>query len=205
MSIYTAAMGDSFQRLHPMLQKRYSFSPDFPFRASGTMHVIKGGARWMNPFFKLGTRWKLLFPERGNNIPFTILNEASIYPQQHVYWKRAFSFPTGVRYFNATMSFDEKRGIVKDYLGEPPLLYSDLTFTATEDGALFIHSLNQRLVLGKIELPLPKAFQGIATVYEAFNEEKRVFEISVNVRNPLLGTIFSYEGEFVTYDDATIC
>ncbi|GKV68625.1 hypothetical protein NCCP2716_11230 [Sporosarcina sp. NCCP-2716] len=86
--------------------------------------------------------------------------------------------------------------VVKDYLGEPPLLYADLQFTVVSRYELRIESLNQRLVLGKMEIPLPRFLQGLATVVESYDELQGVFRICVDVKNPMLGKVFSYEGEF---------
>ena len=74
MSIYKQVMGDDFFRLQPMLQKRYEFFDEVPFQATGIMKKIQGGPKYLFPFFWLGVKWKLLFPERGNDIPFTIRN-----------------------------------------------------------------------------------------------------------------------------------
>ncbi|WP_252503853.1 DUF4166 domain-containing protein [Sporosarcina sp. Marseille-Q4943] len=199
LSIYKRVLGKNFDRLHPMLQKRYDLPDGSAFEATGTMKEIKGGPRWLYPLFRLGVNWKLLFPERGNNIPFSITNTARLgkNSESQIHWERIFHFGSTKRYFNALMSLDETRLVIKDYLGEPPLVYSDLAFEVSDDGSLTIHSLNQRLVLGKVELPLPKPLQGLATVTERYDEADAVYRISVNVRNPLIGHVFSYEGEFV--------
>ncbi|AXH99124.1 DUF4166 domain-containing protein [Sporosarcina sp. PTS2304] len=197
MSIYKKALAEDFYRLHPMLQKRYAFEESV-FRASGVMNRITGGPRWLSPLFRLGAKVKFVFPESGTAIPFTIVNTASVTStgQEEVHWERKFMFPATTRYFNALMSLDESRLVVKDYLGEPSFFYSDLRFTVSEDGALTIDSLRQRLVLGKVEIPLPKMLQGLATVVESYDEWRSVFRIQVEVKNSLLGTLFSYEGEF---------
>lgn len=199
VSIYRSVLGENFKLLHPMLQKRYDLPDGSVFEASGTMREIKGGPKWLYPLFKIGVNWKLLFLERGKNVPFSIKNTA--FPgsngESQIHWERIFHFGSTKRYFNALMSLDEKRLVIKDYLGEPPLVYSDLAFDVSDDGSLTIHSLNQRLVLGKVELPLPKSLQGLATVTECYDEAAAVYRINVNVRNPLIGHVFSYEGEFV--------
>ncbi|WP_432360021.1 DUF4166 domain-containing protein [Sporosarcina sp. UB5] len=199
MSIYKKVLGDDFARLHPMLQMRYDIADGSSFKATGTMKEIKGGPRWLYPLFRLGVNWKLLFPERGKNIPFLIKNTVrhGDNGESQIHWERIFQFGSTKRYFNALMSLDEKRLVIKDYLGEPPLVYSDLAFDVSDDGSLKISSLNQRLVLGKIEVPLPKLLQGLATVTERYDEANAVYQINVNVRNPLIGHVFSYEGEFV--------
>ena len=204
MSIYRKVMGSDFSRLHPMLQKRYDFPEGTVFKASGTMNEIRGGPKWLYPIFRAGVKWKLLFPEHGKDIPFTIKNTAFVgkNDEHQIYWERIFHFGDKKRYFNALMSLDAERLVIKDYLGDPPLLYSDLAFIVTEEGHLTIKSLNQRFVLGKIEIPLPKLFQGLATVTEKYDEARKLYEIYVTVKNPLIGTVFSYEGEFSVDDDA---
>ncbi|MDV6379267.1 DUF4166 domain-containing protein [Sporosarcina sp. GW1-11] len=197
MSIYKNVLADDFSRLHPMLQKRYAFEEPV-FRASGTMDRIVGGPKWLAPLFLFGARRKFVFPESGTAITFTIVNSSSINSAgvEEIHWERKFNFPNKTRYFNALMSLDERRMVVKDYLGEPPLVYSDLQFTVVDGGALKIESLDQRLVLGKLEIPLPTFLQGLATVVESYDELREVYRIQVDVKNPLLGTVFSYEGEF---------
>ncbi|MDN4492551.1 DUF4166 domain-containing protein [Ureibacillus aquaedulcis] len=198
MSVYKKALDKEFYRLHPMLQKRYSFSNHAPFQAQGVMKSIKVGPKFLYPLFWLGTKRKLLFPEYGTNIPFKILNTPFVGAdgEEQIHWERVFYFGEKKRYFNALMSYDPERNLIKDYLGEPSILYSDLVFIVSSDGSLRIESSKQRLVLWKIEIPIPKILQGLATVTEKYSEEKRVFQISVDVRNPLIGHIFSYEGEF---------
>ncbi|GEL77860.1 DUF4166 domain-containing protein [Tenuibacillus multivorans] len=200
MSIYKKVLGKQFYNLHPMLQKRYEMMGEQTFKARGVMKTIKGGPRILLPIMKLGIRRKLLFPEQGEEIPFTIVNTPREQGHQ-IHWERAFLFSNQTRYFNALMSLDSRRQVIEDYLGEPPLLYSDLVFEVV-DGALTIKSSKQHLVLGKIEVPLPKWFQGQATVTEQFNDRTKQFEISVRVRNSIIGQLFAYEGAF-TSDELT--
>lgn len=198
MSIYQKVLQDDFAGLHPRLRQRYSFEEQHVFKASGTMTAITGAPKWLVPFIRHGTKRKLLFPESGTDIPFTITNTALAGPEgePQVHWERKFFFPDTVRYFNALMSLDEKSLLVKDYLGEPPLLYSDLQFAVTDEGALKINSVRQRIIIGRIELPLPRFLHGLAEVTEMYEEKNEVFRVSVSVRNPLIGRIFAYEGVF---------
>ncbi|TQR12788.1 DUF4166 domain-containing protein [Psychrobacillus soli] len=198
MSIYKEILGDQFEKLQPMLQKRYALPKGKPFEATGMMKKISGGPKWLLPFFLLGTRWKFLFPEQGENIPFKIVNTTRTGPsgEQQVHWERIFQFPKKKRYFNALMSLDADKSVVKDYLGEPSLFYSELIFIVSEGGHIRIESGKQRFVLGSIEIPLPAIFQGVVQVEEYYIEERDVFSIHVFITNPLIGTLFEYEGEF---------
>ena len=204
MSIVKQVMGSDFARLHPMLQERYDLPEGSVFKASGIMNEIKGGPKFLYPIFRMAVRWKLLFPEHGQSIPFSIKNTAYIDENGDsvIHWERIFHFGHKRRYFNALMSLNMKRRVIQDYLGEPHVIYADLAFTATQEGHLKITSLNQRLVLGKIEIPLPKIFQGLATVTEKYVDERERYQITVDVKNPLIGTVFSYEGVFSSDDDA---
>ncbi|WP_431802325.1 DUF4166 domain-containing protein [Halobacillus andaensis] len=198
MSIYKRVLGRQFYDLHPMLQRRYESAADGAFHGSGVMRNIIGGPKWLYPLFFLGTKWKLLFPDSGQYIPFTIKNTSKTGKngEPQVHWERIFHFNKKSRYFNALMSLDESQNIIKDYLGEPPLIYSDLTLRVNHENSLIIESKKQRLVLGKWEFPLPRLFQGLAEVSESYSEKEEAYHISVDVRNPVLGRLFYYEGEF---------
>ncbi|TQR19989.1 DUF4166 domain-containing protein [Psychrobacillus vulpis] len=202
MSIYKEILGDQFQHLQPMLQKRYQFPEGKSFKATGTMKKISRGPKWLFPFFLLGTRWHFLFPEYGENIPFTIVNSSrtALNGEKQIHWERTFHFPKKKRFFNALMSLDIKRNVVKDYLGEPSLFYSELVFFVSKEGHLRIESRKQRLIMGSIEIPLPRIFQGVVQVKEYYIEESGVYSIHVVITNPLIGTLFEYEGEFQADD-----
>jgi hypothetical protein len=194
MSIYKSVLGDQYIRLHPKLQKRY----EVPFTAKGVMRTIKGGPKCLYPFFLAGVRFKILFPEYGKDIPFTIRNTpcTGSNGEEQVHWERIFYFKNKKRYFNALMSLDSKRNLIKDYLGEPSLFYSDLAFHVNDNGQLKIESRCQRLVLLNLEIPMPRMLQGLASVTESYDDERNIFLIKVAVKNPVIGTVFTYEGEF---------
>jgi Domain of unknown function (DUF4166) len=198
MSIYEVVLGEEFTKLHPMLRQRYESMGKREFIGSGIMHTIVGGPKWLYPFFWYGVKWKLLFPERGKNIPFIICNTPTVGEkgEEQIHWERKFQFGNKERYFNAIMSLDRNQKVIKDYLGDPARFYSDLSFYVVKDGSLLISSKGQRLVIGRIEIPLPRIFQGIATVEEGYCDTKQAYTISVNVRNPIIGTVFSYKGVF---------
>ena len=202
MSIYKEILGEQFYRLHPLLQKRYGFEEDEPFKGTGVMHKITRGPRWLYPIKLFATRRKFLFPEHGENIPFHIINKHQIGAngEQEVHWERRFYFPNIKRDFNALMSLDKDKQLVKDYLGEPSLFYSDLSFEVTIHGDLIIKSHKQRIIFGKYEFSIPKLFRGNVLVKESYMEERENFSIHVLITNPFLGTLFEYEGEFRSED-----
>lgn len=198
MTIYQTLLGDDFRRLHPKLQKRYMLPKGEPFYAAGTMLNIQTGASWLKPFLKLAARWQFLFPESGRNVPFTIKNTCRSLPsgEEEVYWERTFYFEKVTRHFNAFMTIDAENRVVKDYLGEPRLFYSDLHFAVTPEGRLVIRSGSQRLVMGKHEIPIPNVLRGMVEVEEGYDEAREVFTIRVHIRNRIVGRLMTYEGEF---------
>lgn len=198
MSIYQQVLGDDFLKLHPKLQARYALPLGKPFYAAGTMSRIETGAKWLKPFLTLTARWQFLFPESGDNVPFTIKNTCRTLPtgEEEIYWERTFYFEKATRRFNACMMIDPKRRVVKDYLGEPSFFYSDLLFNVTPDGRLLIHSGLQRVVIGKLEFPIPRLLKGIVEVEEGYDEVRKVFTIEVHIKNRIIGRLMSYKGEF---------
>ena len=198
MTIYQSLLGENFNRLHPMLQQRYALPIDQPFSATGVMKKIESGATWMRPFYTVAARTNFLFPESGENVPFSIRNTCKVLPsgELEVLWERSFYFEEKTRHFNGRMTIDPVRKVVKDYLGSPSLFYSDLHFTVTKEGRLLIRSGMQRFIIRRLELPLPKFFEGRVIVEEGFDEERQVFTIHVSIHNPLFGRLMMYAGEF---------
>ncbi|MEY9972049.1 hypothetical protein ABH966_002423 [Lysinibacillus sp. RC46] len=198
MTIYQTLLGEDFTRLHPMLQKRYMLPVDQSFYATGVMHKIESGTKWLRPFYAIATKTKFLFPESGDGVPFSICNTCRVLPsgELEVLWERTFNFSTRTRHFDARMTIDPVRKIVKDYLGSPALFYSDLHFSVTREGRLIIRSGVQRFVVSKMECPIPKILEGRVIVEEGFDDKRNVFTIHVSIHNPLIGRLMMYAGEF---------
>lgn len=196
--IYETLLANDFNRLHPKLQERYRLSIGEPFYAQGTMQVILSGPRILRPMYTLFTKTNFLFPESGQKIPFTIKNTARLNNEMEaeVYWERTFFFEQATRKFNATMTVDLNRQIVKDYLGNPALFYSDLKLDVTEDGFLLIRSAEQRAVIGNKELALPKKLSGRVVVTEGYDDVLEVYTIHVSIYNDLIGRMMMYAGQF---------
>ncbi len=77
-SIYQQAMGADFCRLHRKIQQRFGFSSRDETAAvgTGTMERVWHGRLYTLPFLCVGTWRRIMFPEHGVNIPFTIQNYA---------------------------------------------------------------------------------------------------------------------------------
>ena len=152
----------------------------------------------MRPFYIVAAKFKFLFPESGKDVPFTISNICRQLPngELEVKWERTFFMSKKTRHFDARMTVDPVKKVVKDYLGSPALFYSDLLFSVTREGKLVIRSGAQRFVMSKLECKIPKMLEGHVIVEEGYDDSKNVFTIHVYIHNPLLGRLMMYAGEF---------
>lgn len=198
MTIYPTLLGEKYTQLHPKLQQRYNLPVNKSFCAFGVMHTIKTGTKLLRPFYQLASKSRFLFPESGEHIPFQITNSSRINDkgEMEVYWERVFYFPNATRHFNARMTIDTEKQIVKDYLGDPSFFYSDLRFDVTATGHLLIRSGKQKFVCGSLEVPMPSILEGRVIVEEGFDDEKGVFTIHVSIYNDIFGRMMMYAGEF---------
>ncbi|MFA9559732.1 DUF4166 domain-containing protein [Evansella sp. AB-rgal1] len=199
-SIYEKELGDDFSKLHPLLQKKFSlFSESGQYAIGrGTMTLIEGGIFLLKPLFLLATKRNLLFPERGENVPFSIINFAykDPYGRETVSWVRRFGFPKKTRAFDATMVYSEKRKGIIDYLGNRQGLVSPLFFRVTKTGGLEITSDRAYFVYKGKRVVAPKWASPYATICEEVNKENGEITIHVLVEHPVFGKLVEYKGSF---------
>lgn len=199
ISIYQRALGSDFDRLHPQIQRRFGLTSDAGLAAigTGTMESLWHGAPYTLPFLYLGSVRRIMFPERGNNVPFTIENYAFVdaLGRETVTWVRTFQVRKRRR-FDAYMIYSERRDRIVDFLGSHEHLAVDLDLAVDERGGLRLRSGAQRLYEGIVGFTFPLAFSGIADVCEWFDDADQRFHIDVNVHNPLWGPLFGYTGAF---------
>ncbi len=198
-SIYQRALGSDFKKLHPKIQQRFGFSSEDGIASigSGVMEQIWRGRFYTVPFLYLGTWRRIMFPEYGQNIPFTIENYAyrDGFGRETVTWVRTFEGRKRRR-FDAYMIYSEKRGCIVDYLGSHEHLAVDLELSADERGGVCIRSGAQRFYEGAVAFSFPLFFSGIAEVCEWYNEDDEKFHIQVEVTNRTWGRLFGYRGSF---------
>ncbi|MED3464349.1 DUF4166 domain-containing protein [Bacillus thuringiensis] len=198
-NIYERLLGDTYKNLHPELQKRYAITEENSFTGEGKMDEIYGGSFFVKFILKIASKFRMFFSERGEEIPFTIQNiaERDEYGQELVRWNRTFYFHNKKRYFNAVMQLDGNENEIVDYFGEPHLLVSTLHFHIDELGAMHISSKKQWFYMFGRRMPLPKFLYSEAKIVESYDATLHCFRIHVQVRNPLIGSLFSYKGTFV--------
>jgi hypothetical protein len=198
-SIYQRALGADFFKLHPQIQRRFGFSSHDGVAAvgRGVMDEIWAGSIVTTPFLHLGARRRIMFPETGRNIPFTIENYAFVdrFGRETVSWIRTFDVRR-IRRFDAYMIYSDRRGRIVDYLGTHEHLAVDIDLTVDEAGGLRLRSGAQRFYEGVLGFRFPILFSGIADVREWYDEAARCFRIVVDVRNDVWGRLFGYRGRF---------
>jgi hypothetical protein len=198
-SIFESALGADFARLHPRLRERFGFASADGVACVGTgvMDRIWRGSALARPFLHLGTARHILFPEQGEDVPFTIENYAyqDGYGRETVTFVRTFELrPDRRRRFDATMVYSPDRAAVVDFLGTHQHFAVDLRLHVDARGGLWIRTGEQRYGRRRF----PRDLSGVARVHEWWDEERQCFRIEVRVTNRYLGPVFGYRGRFTT-------
>ena len=198
-SIYQRVLGSDFKRLHPEVQRRFGFSSadNVGSIGRGVMEEIWKGRFYTVPFLYVGTWRRIMFPETGRNIPFTIENYAFVdrFGRETVSWIRTFQ-SRRTRRFDAYMIYSEARGCIVDYLGSHEHLAVDIELAVDEEGGLRLRSGAQRFYEGPVGFDFPMILSGIASVREWYDEKAHSFRIVVDVQNRVWGPLFGYRGSF---------
>ncbi len=198
-SIYQRALGSDFHRLHPQMQRRFGFSSADGVASIGTgvMDEIWKGRFYTEPFLRIGTKRRIMFPETGRNIPFRIENYAFVdrFGRETISWIRTFQ-SRRIRRFDAYMIYSDQRGRIVDYLGSHQHLAVDIDVSVDDLGGLRVRSGAQRFYEGIIGFSFPLLFSGIADVREWYDDTAQRFRIVVDVRNRVWGPLFGYRGSF---------
>jgi hypothetical protein len=200
-SIYQRALGSDFNRLHPRIRERFGFCSEdcLACIGRGIMDDVWHGRLYTLPFLYVGSWRRIMFPERGKNVPFSIENYAFRDPhgRETVTWIRRFATKTPRR-FDAYMIYSEQRGRIVDYLGTHQHLAVDIDLKVDEEGGIKLRSAAQRFYEGPIGFSFPMLFSGFADVREWYDEKMQKFRIEVNVHNRTWGPLFGYRGSFET-------
>jgi len=198
-SIYAQTLGEKFKLLHPRIQERFGFSSSDNVACIGTgiMDEVWHGALYTMPFLYIGSWRKIMFPEQGRAVPFTIRNYAYVdeYGRETITWIRTFKTKV-TRRFDAYMVYSEVRGRIVDYLGTHQHLAVDIDLSVDQRGGLCLRSGAQRFYEGSLGFGFPMLFSGVAEVCEWYEEQDQRFHIEVNVRNRVWGSLFGYRGSF---------
>ena len=129
-----------------MIQRRFGFSSGDGTASigRGVMEEVWKGLPYTLPFLYVGTWRRIMFPETGKNIPFTIENYAFVdeFGRETVTWVRTFD-SSRRRRFDAYMIFSEERNRIVDFLGTHEHLAVDIDLRVDEQGGLRLRSGEQ--------------------------------------------------------------
>ena len=113
-SVYQRVLGDDFARLAPELRTYFSAPPaNSVGRGHGVYDVAGSRQRWLAPVFAFLAWRRILFPELGHGVPFTVTNIAG--PGDGLSARREFHFPGRDRVMQDTMHVVDDR--LHDFLG----------------------------------------------------------------------------------------
>ena len=198
-SIYQQAMGDDFGRLHPRIQQRFGFSTADGIASigRGVMDEIWHGPPFTLPFLHLGAWRRIMFPERGRDVPFTVENYAYAdrFGRETVAWLRTFQ-TSRPRRFDAYMIYSRQRGCIVDYLGSHQHLAVDISLSVDNRGGLRLRSGEQRFYERFIGFRFPMLLSGKANVCEWYDDASGKHRIEDDVSNDRWGPLFGYRGSF---------
>jgi hypothetical protein len=197
-SIFERALGADFDRLHPMMKRRFGVGLDAGEACvgRGVMAIIRRGPWWTIPFLQFGRLRNILIPDTGVDVPFVIENYPYRDPlgRETVTFVREYRIGSRRRRFDATMILD--KGRVVDYLGTHQHLAVDLDLRVDERGGLLLTSGAQRFYEGLVGFRFPMIFSGRAHLREYYDDADERFHVDLEVHNRWFGFLFGYRGSF---------
>ncbi len=157
-SIYEQALGEKFNLLHPRIKERFGFGSrdNVACIGTGTMDEIWHGPLYTMPFLYVGSWRRIMFPEQGKSIPFTIKNYAYVdhHGRETVTWIRTFETAISRR-FDAYMIFSRQRKRIVDYLGTHQHLAVDIDLSVDARGGLRLRSGDSAFTKAQSDLAFP--------------------------------------------------
>ncbi|GII99809.1 uncharacterized protein DUF4166 [Sediminihabitans luteus] len=197
-SMFEQAMGEDFDRLHPMMRRRFGVGLDAGEACvgRGVMTSVRRGPWWTVPFLQLGRLRNILVPDVGTDVPFTVENYPYRDPfgRETVTFVRSYALGGHRRRFDATMVLAD--GKVVDYLGTHQHLAVDLDLQVDDDGGLRLTSDAQRFYEGPVGFRFPMLFSGRARLHEWYDDAQERFHVDLEVHNDRFGFLFGYRGSF---------
>lgn len=197
-SIFAEALGADFDRLHPMMRRRFGVGLDSGEACvgRGVMTTIRRGPWWTVPFLQIGRLRNILVPDTGTDVPFVIENFPYRDPlgRETVTFVREYTIGDHRRRFDATMILDGRR--IVDYLGTHQHLAVDLDLRVDDRGGLELTSDAQRFYEGPLAFRFPMLFSGRARLHERYDDREGLFHVDLQVHNDRFGFLFGYRGTF---------
>ncbi|SEQ81432.1 DUF4166 domain-containing protein [Natrinema salaciae] len=195
--LFEREIGDDWRTLHPRIRDRYGLESGTGREAVGTGRMYElDRSPLAVPALWLGSLDDFLVPERGTDVPFTIVTSPFVDAagNEALVLRRRFE-TSPPRTFVDTLRWNPDRGCLTDLFGRSGHLAADVRIGA-DDGALALSIGTQWLrVNGRyVELPSPLSVDG--TLRDWYDDDAGRFRVSAAITNPLLGTVFGYDGVF---------
>lgn len=189
--MYQRALGAEFSALDPRLQKYFGPIPHgWVGRGSGLYSVAGSRYRLLRPALALFAWRHTLFPEFGQNVPFTITNTPG--PDGGLSAVRTFRFPHRTRVMEDTMTV--LNGELHDRLGKRRGLDVAIQLSVTS-GELRMKSTGLAVQLGRTRIPLPPvATMTLDERTEPADPTRQ--HVDVRITTPIFGEVFRYTGTF---------
>lgn len=195
--VYERALGSAADDLHPKVRDRYGIGPDDDriCVGRGLMDISRG--THMLPVLYTMTKENLLFPEGGNDVPFSVTTAGYRTDAGHeaLSTSRVFEFDRTTRRFDSLTVWDADSGRLFDFLGRHGLIATEL-HPRVESGALVIDAGAQWLRAGTRYVPIPGPLAASTEVRDRYVEDDEQFHVTATVESTLTGHILSYRGAF---------
>lgn len=192
-AVYRRALGDDFPKLDPVLQRYFGPVPVGAVgRGTGTFSFVGPVHPLLLrvPLLLLARR-RILFPEQGRNIPFSVENRPT--PDGGLVGIRRFHFPHRTRIMQDVMRAGPERTII-ERLGRNGELEVELTAEAV-DGGLRLRSGSLALRVRGLRVPIPP-FASVTVSEDADPADPDGQLVDVRLATLLLGEVFRYTGRF---------
>lgn len=195
--LFEREVGRAWETLHPRVRDRYGIESGDGREAVGVgrmravdRHPLAVPALW------LGTLDDFLFPERGIDVPFTIVTTPFVDDEGNEALVLRRRFETAPpRTFVDTLRWNPDRGCLTDLFGRRGRVAADLHITA-EDGGLALSIGTQWLRVGGRYLAVPPPLAVDGRLRDRYDDADGRFRVSAAIENPALGTVFEYAGGF---------
>lgn len=200
-SLYAHALGAQFSRLEPVLQRYFGpIPPGFVGRGRGTFSFVGSSRpRLLHLPLVLLARHRILFPERGRDIPFCVENRAT--SEGGLRGVRRFHFATRSRIMQDVMRVGSDRVIV-ERLGRRGELEVSLAASVV-GGGMRLRSQSLALRLRRTRIPLPHLIRVVVSEdVDPADPDGQL--VDVRLTAVMLGEVFRYTGSFhyrIEHDD----
>ena len=193
VSVYERVLGSRLAELDPALRRYFgALPPGAVGRGEGVFIVAGSRLRWLRPVWALLAWRRVLFPERGHAVPFTVVNAP--HPDGSLAAERVVIFGTRRRVMVDRMSVEA--GVLVDRIGRRGGLEVTLDATVAR-GELQLASRRIAWRLGRWRVPFTRLASVVVRERAAPGSgAARGQCVDVRITMPVLGEVFRYAGSF---------